>query len=95
MPRAVFRVWFVATVIVVAPPSSAGQTVRAPGVDSLAVRAIVQSQFNTTSVEGEDEPDSEWLIRRARIGIRAHVAGWIAAYVEGDFGRGTARLTDG
>ncbi|HUO99944.1 MAG TPA: porin, partial [Gemmatimonadota bacterium] len=47
------------------------------------------------SVEGEDEPDSEWLIRRARIGIRAHVAGWIAAYVEGDFGRGTARLTDG
>ena len=36
-------------------------------------RANLQAQFNTTSAE--DEADSEWLIRRARIGIEAWSAG--------------------
>jgi hypothetical protein len=69
------------------------QTVSAPGVDSVRVRANLQAQFNTTSADGE--ADSEWLMRRARIGIGAYAAGWLQAYVEGDFGRGRAVLTDG
>lgn len=77
----------------------AGQTVSAPSVDSIAVRGLIQAQFNTTSAEGDPEeggePDSEWEIRRARIGLRAYVADWIQGYVEGDFGRRGVRLTDG
>ena len=65
----------------------------ASGVDSVRVRANVQAQFNTTSADGE--PDSEWLLRRARIGIAAYAGGWLYTFVEGDFGRGDARLTDG
>lgn len=79
--------------VALAAPARA-QTVRAPAVDSIAVRGLIQAQFNTTSVE-EGEPESEWLIRRARIGLRAFAAGWIQAYVEGDFGGGRVRLTDG
>ena len=69
------------------------QTVTASGVDSVRVRANVQAQFNTSSAE--DVADSEWLLRRARIGIAAYAGGWLSTYVEGDFGRGDARLTDG
>lgn len=69
------------------------QKVVAPGVDSVRVRANVQAQFNTTSAD--EEPDSEWLLRRARLGIGATTGGWLQAYVEGDFGRGDAKLTDG
>lgn len=69
------------------------QKVSAPGVDSVRVRGNLQAQFNTTSAEAE--ADSEWLIRRARIGIGAYAGGWLQAYVEGDFGRGRAVLTDG
>lgn len=73
--------------------SVSAQKVSAPAVDSLRLRGIAQAQFNTTSAE--DEPESEWLIRRARLGARAYVGGWIQGFVEGDFGRGRARLTDG
>src|SRR5688572_14785169 len=69
------------------------QTVHVPGLDSLHVRTNIQGQFNSTSVD--DEPDTAWLVRRARIMIRMFAAGWIRADVEGDFGRGGARLTDG
>jgi hypothetical protein len=69
------------------------QIVSAPGVDSVRVRANVQAQFNTSSAE--DVADSEWLLRRARIGIAAYAGGWLYTYVEGDFGRGDAQLTDG
>jgi hypothetical protein len=69
------------------------QTVHVPGIDSLHVRSNIQGQFNSTSVD--DEPDTAWLVRRARIMIRMFAAGWIRAEVEGDFGRGGARLTDG
>ncbi|MGH8949822.1 MAG: porin [Acidimicrobiia bacterium] len=72
---------------------AAAQKVNASGVDSVRVRANVQAQFNTTSAD--DEIDSEWLLRRARLGVEAYAAGWIRARVEGDFGRGDARLTDG
>ncbi|HKY60715.1 MAG TPA: porin [Gemmatimonadota bacterium] len=65
----------------------------ASGVDSVRVRGNLQAQFNTTSAA--DEPDSEWLIRRARIGVGAWSGGWLYAFVEGDFGRGDAILTDG
>lgn len=77
---------------VAAGPARA-QKVVAPGVDSVRVRANVQAQFNTTSAD--EEPDSEWLLRRARLGIGATTGGWLQAYVEGDFGRGDAKLTDG
>lgn len=69
------------------------QKVSAPSVDSLAVRGQIQAQFNTTSAD--DEADSEWLIRRARLGMRAYSGGWIVGFVEGDFGKGGAKLTDG
>lgn len=69
------------------------QTVTASGIDSVRVRANVQPQFNTTSAQ--DEADSEWILRRARIGIAAYAGGWLSTYVEGDFGRGRALLTDG
>jgi hypothetical protein len=72
---------------------ASAQKVSAPAVDSLQLRGIAQAQFNTTSAE--DEPESEWLIRRARLGARAYVGGWIQGFVEGDFGKGGARLTDG
>jgi hypothetical protein len=81
-----------ALLLALAAPLGA-QTVSAPGVDSVRVRANLQAQFNTTSADGE--ADSEWLMRRARIGIGAYAAGWLQAYVEGDFGRGRAVLTDG
>lgn len=70
-----------------------GQTVHVAGIDSLHVKSNIQAQFNSTSVDGE--PDTAWLVRRARIMIRMFAAGWIRADVEGDFGRGGARLTDG
>lgn len=82
---------FAGPAILVAPVRA--QTVSAPGVDSVRVRANVQAQFNTTSADGE--ADSEWLLRRARLGIAAHAGGWLHAFVEGDFGRGDANLTDG
>lgn len=69
------------------------QKVVAPGVDSVRVRGNVQAQFNTTSAD--EEPDSAWLLRRARLALGATAGGWLQAYVEGDFGRGDARLTDG
>jgi hypothetical protein len=69
------------------------QEVHVKGIDSLHVRSNIQAQFNSTSVE--DEPNTAWLVRRARIMIRMFAAGWIRADVEGDFGRGGARLTDG
>jgi hypothetical protein len=69
------------------------QAVHVHGIDSLHVRSNIQGQFNTTSVD--DEPDTAWEVRRARIMIRMFAAGWIRADVEGDFGRGRARLTDG
>ena len=75
-----------------AAPAQA-QKVVASGVDSVRVRGNVQAQFNTTSADGE--PDSEWLLRRARLAIGASSGGWLHAFVEGDFGRGDARLTDG
>jgi len=78
--------------VVLAAPGRA-QDVHVKGIDSLHVRSNVQAQFNSTSVE--DEPDTAWLMRRARIMIRMFAAGWIRADVEGDFGRGSARLTDG
>jgi hypothetical protein len=78
---------------VLRPADARSQVVHAKGIDSLHVKANIQAQFNTTSVE--DEPSSEWLMRRARLGLRGWIAGWIRGDVEGDFGRGGARLTDG
>ena len=87
----IFLVTFAGTMILAAPLRA--QTVTASGVDSVKVRANVQAQFNTTSAD--DEADSEWLLRRARLGIAAYAGGWLYTFVEGDFGRGDARLTDG
>ncbi|MGH7566836.1 MAG: porin [Gemmatimonadota bacterium] len=75
------------------PADARSQVVHAKGIDSLNVKANVQVQFNTTSVD--DEPSSEWLMRRARLGLRGWIAGWIRGDIEGDFGRGGAKLTDG
>ncbi|MGH7570703.1 MAG: porin [Gemmatimonadota bacterium] len=89
----------IAPVVLLAPcllafaAPAAAQKVSAPGVDSVRVRANVQAQFNTTSAD--EEAGSEWLLRRARLGVDAYAAGWLQARVEGDFGRGDARLTDG
>lgn len=70
-----------------------GQTVHVEGIDSLHLRANLQPRFDTTSVDGE--PQTGWELRRARLMIRMFAAGWIRADLEGDFGRGRARLTDG
>lgn len=70
----------------------AAQNVRAGGVDSVRVRANIQPQFQTTSVE--DEPSSEWRMRRARLGIRVFAAGFVRGDLELDVGGGRARLTD-
>ena len=94
MHRAAALLLLIPTILAGASTVSA-QAVRVPGIDSLAVRGIVQAQFNTTSADAEDEAESEWEIRRARIGIRGYFGGWTGAYIEGDFGRGQARLTDG
>ncbi|MBW3661154.1 MAG: hypothetical protein KY397_05920 [Gemmatimonadetes bacterium] len=72
---------------------AAGQDVRARGVDSLQVRANLQSRFDTTTVD--EEPSTEWSLRRARVGVRMFAAGFIRGDVEIDVGRGRARLTDG
>jgi hypothetical protein len=76
-----------------APASGRSQNVSVKGIDSLQVKSNLQVQFNTTSVD--DEPSSEWLMRRARLGLRGWMAGWVRVDLEGDFGRGGARLTDG
>jgi len=73
--------------------SASAQKVSAPAVDSLALRGLIQVEFNTTSVD--DEADSKWEIRRARLGMRAYVGGWIEGFILGDFGRGRSRLADG
>ncbi|MGH7549935.1 MAG: porin [Gemmatimonadota bacterium] len=95
MPRAtgIASAAFLASCLLALAAPARAQKVSAPGVDSVRVRANVQAQFNTTSAD--DEPDSEWLVRRARLGIVAYAAGWLRAELEGDFGRGGARLTDG
>lgn len=82
-----------AAAVALHPADARSQVVHAKGIDSLHVKANVQVQFNTTSVD--DEPGSEWLMRRARLGLRGWMAGWIRGDVEGDFGRGGAKLTDG
>lgn len=88
------RVAAAAAGLVLALAATAGaQNVGVRGVDSLHVRANVQPQFDTTTVDGVDA-SSEWLLRRARLGIRAFAAGWIRGDVEADFGRGRAQLTD-
>jgi hypothetical protein len=69
------------------------QTVHVVGIDSIHIRSNLQAQFNTTSVD--EEPDTAWEVRRARIMIRMFAAGWVRADLEGDFGRGGPRLTDG
>ena len=91
--RIVVMMLGIAVAIVVLPAAARSQNVKAKGIDSLDVRANLQVQFNTTSVE--EEPGSEWLVRRARIGLRAWIGGWIRADLEADFGRGSADLTDG
>jgi len=75
------------------PAAAQSQVVHAKGIDSLHVKANVHVQFNTTSVD--DEPSSEWVMHRARVGLRGWIAGWIRGDVEVDFGRGSTRLTDG
>ena len=92
-PRVLFLAVAIAAAGALAPASARSQNVNVKGIDSLQVKANVQVQFNTTSVE--DEPSSEWLMRRARLGVRGWIAGWIRADLEGDFGRGDVRLTDG
>lgn len=72
---------------------AAAQNVRAAGIDSLRVLGNVQPQFQTTSVD--DEPSSEWRMRRARLGIRVFAAGFVRGDLEVDVGGGRARLTDG
>ncbi|MFN2384539.1 MAG: porin [Gemmatimonadota bacterium] len=83
---------------VLAAPAAA-QTVHVPGIDSLQVKANVQAQFNTTSVDADGDgdaiPSSLWEVRRARIYLRAFARGWLRGDVEGDFARGRVRLTDG
>ena len=91
--RIVVMIVGIAVAVVVLPDAARSQKVKAKGIDSLDVRVNLQVQFNTTS-QG-DEPNSEWLLRRARLGVRAWIAGWIRADVEGDFGRGSPRLADG
>jgi hypothetical protein len=84
---------FAVAAVALLPSSARSQTVHVKGIDSLHVKANLQVQFNTTSTD--DEPSSEWLLRRARLGVRGWIAGWIRADLEGDFGRRSARLTDG
>jgi hypothetical protein len=71
----------------------AAQNVSVQGIDSIQLRANVQPRFDTTTVDGE--PETAWELRRARLAFRMYAAGWIRADLEGDFGRGRARLTDG
>lgn len=93
MRRMMVMMLGIAVACVVFPVAARSQNVKAKGIDSLEVKANLQVQFNTTSVD--DEPSSEWLMRRARVAVRGWIAGWIRGDVEGDFGRGGARLTDG
>ena len=86
-------VMILAIVASLAPTDARSQDVKVKGIDSLQVRANLQVQLNTTSVE--DEPGSEWILRRARLGVRGWAAGWIRGDLEADFGRGGAKLTDG
>jgi len=89
--RTSVMIWLAASLAAATP--AAAQDVVVRGVDSLHVRLNLQGQFNSTTVD--DEPATEWLVRRARVGVRAFAAGWIRAEVEADFGDGDAELTDG
>jgi hypothetical protein len=91
--RVVVTIAGIVAMIVAHPGDARSQNVKAKGIDSLEVKANLQVQFNTTSAD--EEPSSEWLVRRARVAVRGWIAGWIRGDVEGDFGRGGARLTDG
>ena len=79
----------VAGVAFLAPASARSQVVHAKGIDSLHVKANVQVQFNTTSVD--EEPSSEWLcVERdwgcaagSRAGSAATSRGTSAATVRG------------
>lgn len=86
-------VMILALVASLGPAEARSQDVKVKGIDSLQVRANLQVQLNTTSVE--EEPGSEWILRRARLGVRGWAAGWIRGDLEADFGRGGAKLTDG
>lgn len=93
MRKHALHLLFVALAAFAPREADAQKVVIRGGVDSLRVTANIQTQFNTTSAD--DEPSSEWLVRRGRLGVGAWAAGWIYGFVEGDFGRGRVELTDG
>ncbi len=82
-----------AAAILFLAPSLRAQDVHVAGIDSIQLGGFVQPRFDTTSID--TLPDMAWELRRARLGLRMFAAGWIRADLEGDFGRGVARLTDG
>lgn len=69
------------------------QNVSVAGIDSIQIAGFVQPRFDTSSVD--TVAGTAWELRRARVGLRMYAAGWISGVVEGDFGRRSARMTDG
>ena len=85
-----------AGVLVAAVCASGGRAAAQVRVHSKAMDLTLtgqfQTQFNTTSVAGE--PESEFLIRRARITAEVAVNDFVSGKVEPEFGNGSPMLKD-
>lgn len=79
-----------------APAVRAQQTVEGPklksGVETIQVGGRVQTQFNTTSVEGE--PDTELFLRRVRLEVEVKVNDRVSGAIQPEFAGDRVSLKD-
>lgn len=91
--------FLIITAILAVPAPVAAQTVEA-GPVKLKLNGRIQTQFNTTSIDGDDVgsgdeiPFSTFETRRVRFGVTVQVEDWITGKLEPDFALGRLSLKD-
>lgn len=73
-------------------PAAVAQVSVSSQAARISLSGRVQTQFNTTSVDGE--PASDFLIRRARFSVEATVNDLVSGKVEPEYGEGQVQLRD-
>lgn len=90
MRRSAFPVALAVACLTGAVPAAA--QIQVPENVRIRLSGRLHAQFNTTSVD--PVPSSEFLIRRARIGVEADVGEYLTGKIEPDFGEGDIALKD-
>ncbi|GIW52171.1 MAG: hypothetical protein KatS3mg081_1526 [Gemmatimonadales bacterium] len=73
-------------------PAAAAQVSLSSQAAQIRLSGRVQTQFNTTSVDGE--PASDFLIRRARFSAEVTINDFVSGKVEPEYGEGRVQLRD-